>query len=242
MNRFAATEPSTSTLRRTVGTRTAEATRSSSFSEWPRIAGPWSVLLHASPIESARVSAGVPYTLVSANGLRAASLLGRVVGECEHRWGSTPPGGHVPICPHIRASLQRRAVWVGCVEPMPDPASLSQAVLPILDLFDGLEAISGKTLTSVVIVVPYVDPVAGSAIVESTQRAIKSAALQCALLPGEFGRKLDGPGSRYPDIATRKSEVGEYLAIRRVLRQDRKYCEREPLWLDQFEAIFGRAS
>src|SRR4051794_8966658 len=98
-----------------MNTRTAEAARLPPFGEWPQLAGPWSVLLHASPIERRRVGAGAPYTLVRADGVCATSLLGRMVGECEHRWGSTPQGRHVPICPHIRASLQRRAVWVGSV-------------------------------------------------------------------------------------------------------------------------------
>lgn len=125
---------------------------------------------------------------------------------------------------------------------MADPLALESAVLPLLDLFEGLEAISGTRLTSVVVVVPFADPASGSAIVEATHRRIKSAALERGLLPGEFGRALAGPGSRFTDIATRKSEVCEYLALRRLLRADRKYCEGEPRWLDRFEAIFGEAS
>jgi hypothetical protein len=125
---------------------------------------------------------------------------------------------------------------------MPDPIALQSALMPMLDLFDGLEAVSGTRLTSIIIVVPFADPASGSAIVEATHRAIKSAALDRGLLPGEFGRTLTGPGSRYTHIATRKSEIGEYIALRRLLRQDRKYCDREPQWLDRFETTFGAAA
>jgi hypothetical protein len=125
---------------------------------------------------------------------------------------------------------------------MPDARALASAVLPVLDLFDGLEAVSDTRLTSVVVAVPAEDPAEGSALVEETHRAIKSAFLERGLLPGEFGRTLAGPGSRYEHLATRQSQVGEYLAFRRLLRQDRKYCEREPQWLDRFEAQFGKAS
>lgn len=209
---------------------------------WYQVAERWSVLLHASPAEAERVATGAPYVLAPAATMSRSSLLGKVVEECAVRWGVVPEGGDSPICPHLHASLQKRAVWVGSVPPMPDALALKSAFMPILDMFDALEAVSGSRLTSVVVVVPFDDEAHGSSIVETAHRAVKSAALERGLLPGEFGRTLAGPGSRYADISTRKSEVAEYLALRRLLRQDRKYCDHEPTWLRRFEAMFGEAS
>lgn len=225
-----------------MSTLTSTAKRSPIRDDWQRLAGTWSVLLHASSAEAERVAGGAPYILAPADTMNPSSVLGQVVHECATRWGATPDGEAVPICPHLHASLNKRAVWIGSVPPMPDPLALKKAFVPLLDLFGLLETVSGTRLTSVVVVVPFAEPSSGSAIVEAAHREIKSLAMERGLLPGEFGRTLAGPGSRYAHIATRKSEVCEYLALRRLLRQDRKYCENEPKWLARYEAMFGKAS
>lgn len=222
--------------------RTSDQKRNSLPADWHQLAEKWSVLLHASAAEAQRVAEGAPYILAPAAAMSPSSLVGQVVQECADRWGAVPEGGDSPICPHLQASLKKRAVWVGSVPEKPDALALKSAFMPILDLFDVLEAVSGSRLASVIVVVPFADAARGSSIIEAAHRAVKSDALDRGLLPGEFGRTLAGPGSRYAHIATRKSEVAEYLAVRRLLHQDRKYCEYEPQWLRRFEAMFGQAS
>jgi hypothetical protein len=185
--------------------------------------------------------------LVPSSAVLPDSPLGALVDECR-RWGSPAPGERMKICPRLPASLAANATFLGAVPPEPEtPERLAAQLMPALEAFGRLRAHLGSAghLASIVVWVPCADAEHGSSVVEAAHRMIKSAALRSRMIPGEFGRCLHGGGTRFPEVATRQSLVGEYIAVRELLAVDGKYMT-EPAWQaihsDLFPAIEVTAS
>lgn len=201
----------------------------------------FSVVLAASDAVAERVSYGEPGMFIPAGAVVGGSVLSAFVDEIA-RWGfQIPPEGR-RICPVVPTALEANAVLIGSTEPTDDPDELVGWVTELIDLFPLVEQAFGEAgqLVSLVIRVPFDDGFVGSQVVETAHHAVKSAALDRGLLPGEFGRQIRGGGTRFIDTETRRSAVGETLVLRKLLPADRKYVMDRPEWRERYERRFDR--
>lgn len=201
----------------------------------------FSILLSASDDLAKRVSAGEPGMLIPAVDVVPGSVLTPFVEEIA-RWGLPARPGAKRICPFVPAALKANAVLIGSTEATEDTTELVRWVIELIGLFPLVEQAFGEQgqLVSLVVRVPFDDGILGSRLVEAAHHMVKSTALEHGLLPGEFGRGLAGGGTRFPEVETRRSQVGETLVVRKLLPVDGKYVIDRPEWVSRFEQRFNQ--
>jgi hypothetical protein len=200
---------------------------------------PITMCITASSALAAAVGAGdLLDVLVPASTLPPASFAGRVVADFDRYIKPDMPGG-MRICPRLLAARAADVVLVG-VTPTPRKASeLADTWRGLIRMFPKVEQACGTdgALASLVLVVPFVDPVKGSKLVEAAHRMVKTSAIENGTLPGEFGRDLRGFGTRFGHVETRRSTSAEYIVVRRLLEgADLKYMDTP----EALEAYQGR--
>ena len=201
----------------------------------------FSILLAASDAVAERVSSVEAGMLIPAGAVVRGSLLSTFVDEVA-RWGSPVPPEGRRVCPTVPAALKADTVLIGSSEPTTDPDELVGWMTELIELFPMVEQAFGDDgqLVSLVVRVPFDDGLVGSKVVEVAHHAMKSEALDNGLLPGEFGRELRGGGTRFVDIETRRSAVGETLVLRKLVPADRKYVRDRTEWRERYERQFGQ--
>ncbi len=220
---------------------TGRSTTRPAASEVTRRSRRFSILLATSDAVADRVSSGEPGMLIPAGAVVKGSLLGAFVDEIA-RWGAAVPPAGRRVCPFVPAALNANAVLIGSSEPTEDTDELVSWVIELIELFPLVEEAFGEDgqLVSLVLRVPFDDGVVGSEIVETAHHNVESLALDHGLLPGEFGREIRGSGTRFVDIETRRSAVGETLVLRKLLPADRKYVVGRMEWRERYERRFSR--
>jgi len=187
---------------------------------------PITICVTASPKFAAHVAAGnVPDVLVPAGMIPASSPLGALVADLDRYREPSMPGGK-RICPRLEQARVDDTVLIGMTTTPADAPELADTWRSLVRSFPTAQRCVGGDphLVSLVLVVPFADPVAGSALVDEAHALVKPFAISHGTLPGEFGRELSGAGTRFPHVETRRSIAAEYIVVRALLvGADAKY-------------------
>jgi len=192
---------------------------------------PLTVCITADPAVARAVGFGeLTNTLVPASAIPVDAPMRYLIWDYSRFGIRDMPGEHV-ICQFVPKAEEADVIFVGSM-PSPDGVDdLVEKMRAAIGVFPNVQRANGEDgqLTSLVVGVPFDDPVSGSRMIEAAHHLVKPEAVAHGTMVGEFGRELSGPGTRFEHIETRRSMYQEFFVVRALLvGPDSKYMTGHP--------------